>query len=820
MPAESSLERWQPTILIVDDTKVNRLVFSAALKQHAHIVTAESGVVALRLVEEVNPNLILLDVMMPDMDGYETAAALRANPRIASIPIIFLTALTDNDSQIRGLALGAVDFLSKPVNMAVLRHRVANALERERLHLQALEQERQLKLELQRACEVRDLLESVFQASRSALFVADSPLHIIRLNKAGEALAEGAGALCLGGALNQLLLEDDTGKDLTLDALRSSGRAIECHLVLAQDRRVPVAALFQSFVVEGRHQHYLLSLQDLSARRALEEAKKRAEATARDVFADLAAQKLAIDQHALACITDFRGRITYVNEHFCTVSGYGSDELLGTDLSLLRSELCPAALSGDILAATARGDMWQGEIPYRAKDGGTYWVYSTITKWMADDGIAYEFSVSTDITRLKETEEALRRMRSRELKIGSDIQDRLLFAKPPDVTPGLNVAYYSEGSQGIDGDFYSFTQIDENRLDVLTGDVMGKGAAAALIGAAVKGRYPRVMLKLIIADPLHRMPSPEAIVNALHEDMTPELISLDKFVTLTLLRIDRRAQTVTWVNAGHTPLLLGRAAGTCVERLEGDHLPVGVLPEERYVQQTVSLEVGDAVLIYSDGLSEAVNDAGEFYGDEPIAGILQGGLAAGLSASIILTSLRSDLHNHTDFEVGQDDRTALVIQVRPMRNAPRGTIKDRKAPEYLDLPRQLDQLTPLRRRIEVILADQSEEFADELRLAVFEAATNIIRHSPKRLEDAPFTAVFKRSGGAAAVELMYEGEAYKPGDVTDPDFTGNTEGGFGQWIMEQYLDQVRYYSPMPGMASVFMTKNFPQGDVPAGADEI
>ena len=117
-------------ILVVDDVPDNIRVLSSMLADDGHqISAATNGRQALKLAEVSSPDLILLDVMMPGMDGYEVCAALKANPQLSAIPVIFITALADVEDETRGLGLGAVDYITKPFKEPIVRMRVKTHLE-------------------------------------------------------------------------------------------------------------------------------------------------------------------------------------------------------------------------------------------------------------------------------------------------------------------------------------------------------------------------------------------------------------------------------------------------------------------------------------------------------------------------------------------------------------------------------------------------------------------------------------------------------------------------------------------------------------------
>lgn len=120
-------------ILIVDDVPDNIRVLSRILGDEGYQISmANNGRQALRVAAASTPDLILLDVMMPELDGHGTLSALKADPQLASIPVIFITALDDAEDETRGLNLGAVDYITKPFNDAVVRARVKTHLELKR----------------------------------------------------------------------------------------------------------------------------------------------------------------------------------------------------------------------------------------------------------------------------------------------------------------------------------------------------------------------------------------------------------------------------------------------------------------------------------------------------------------------------------------------------------------------------------------------------------------------------------------------------------------------------------------------------------------
>jgi len=118
----------QKTIMIVDDTEMNIDILVEALQDDYELIVAINGLEALELIEEQKPDLILLDIMMPDMDGYEVLKRIKEKPELAPIPIILLSAITDSDSKNKGFSLGAVDYVTKPFEIVEVKARVKTQL--------------------------------------------------------------------------------------------------------------------------------------------------------------------------------------------------------------------------------------------------------------------------------------------------------------------------------------------------------------------------------------------------------------------------------------------------------------------------------------------------------------------------------------------------------------------------------------------------------------------------------------------------------------------------------------------------------------------
>ncbi|MDJ0636569.1 MAG: ATP-binding protein [Xenococcaceae cyanobacterium MO_188.B29] len=161
-------------VLIVDDTLTNLEVLSDYLQSGGFTVSiASDGISALNQAEYIEPNIILLDILMPGMNGFEVCQQLKANPKTRDIPVLFMTGLTDIADKIRGFELGGVDYVTKPVNKeeVVARIKTHLSLQRMRAHLQA--QNRQLSQEIY----IRQQTEAKLKQSQHLLSTLNEELE-------------------------------------------------------------------------------------------------------------------------------------------------------------------------------------------------------------------------------------------------------------------------------------------------------------------------------------------------------------------------------------------------------------------------------------------------------------------------------------------------------------------------------------------------------------------------------------------------------------------------------------------------------------------
>ncbi|TFG35252.1 MAG: response regulator [Desulfobacterales bacterium] len=228
-------------ILIVDDFPASVRILANKLAEDYRVLTATSGSEALDIIHAEPPDLILLDIMMPVMDGYELCRLLKQDEKFRNIPVIFVTAKAEEEDEEKGLALGAVDYLIKPVSATIVKARVRTHLElkRHREHLEKMVEERSLELnkalkllqakkesEFRQTAEVHSgRLAALGEMATSMAHEINQPLNVISITVQGWQLLNRRGVLTTEKMLNdvQILLDNVSRISRLIDHVRTLG---------------------------------------------------------------------------------------------------------------------------------------------------------------------------------------------------------------------------------------------------------------------------------------------------------------------------------------------------------------------------------------------------------------------------------------------------------------------------------------------------------------------------------------------------------------------------------------------------------------------
>lgn len=592
------------------------------------------------------------------------------------------------------------------------------------------------------------------------------------------------------------------------------GRRIEVVAMRADGKRFDAELSIADFKAGGETM-FALSARDISERKAAEEERNALLARYRSVATDLERQRLALDQHAIVSISDARGVITHANSKLCLVSGHAVEELVGRVNTLMRppqpiaracgtgdgqavwSPECSESTRHDILSHIERGLIWEGELLHQRKNGTPFWAASTIVPMHNLSGeLEQVFLIQTDITQRIQAQRAVAEARELELQIGSRIQQTLLVTPADQRLPKTWLSTYTRASQGIDGDFVEVLSVGDDCVDVIAGDVMGKGVGAALIGAATKMQLGHCLAELTTSTSLvGTLPQPAQMIRALHRAMFPSLQALDAFVTLTYVRIDTKAETVSWVGCGHEEPILVSPDGQCTV-LHNQYPPLGVLADDHYVQESVPMGMGDGLFMCSDGITDALRADGSRIGRSVVKAHVESMLKVLHTPATILHTLRRKLLSG-DVRITDDMTMIMALRTDATVNASRR-----------ELSFALHELAHVRGLVEARSrsTSMSEDEVSLFTVACVEAFTNIVRHATGHLPDEPIELVVRREPDRLTVEFVYLADPFEaPQEFQPTDFGLYPEGGFGLSIMQEASDRLEH-EHRDGVNTIRLTK--------------
>jgi phosphoserine phosphatase RsbU/P len=256
-------------------------------------------------------------------------------------------------------------------------------------------------------------------------------------------------------------------------------------------------------------------------------------------------------------------------------------------------------------------------------------------------------AIRVENTRLVEARLERERF-ERELALASEIQQRFQPTAPP-IVEGYELQGISFPCYEIGGDYYDFIEREDGRLVIALGDVSGKGTAAALLMSSL---HAAVHAQSASHDSL------SATISAVNRYLADN-IPANRFVTLFYAELDPVSGTLSFLNAGHNPPLIVHAAGT-VEQLASGGLPLGIKPDAEYREGRTQLQRGDVLVIYSDGVTEAVSPTGEEFGATRLYEVVARNVNA--SAAGIRDRIESSLTKFAQGTSAADDITLVIVK--------------------------------------------------------------------------------------------------------------------------------------------------------------
>lgn len=496
------------------------------------------------------------------------------------------------------------------------------------------------------------------------------------------------------------------------------------------------------------------------------------------------------------------GACVQANRAFLNIVGYSEAELCTRthgDLMAPGLELARAALYQSLRNSGRYGPR---EAEYVQKNGARVPVLLNGFLVTGADGKQYIWTMVEDISDRKAAEEAIAEAEHYRHQVEARIEETLLRGRPPTGLRGVEIAVLNAPTEHMDGDFTDFVRINDRCFDVIVGDVMGKGILAALVSAGAKSHFLRAFSTLLAED--RAIPAPAALVGAVHNAITRQLIDLDCFLTLCYARFDLDAGTVTFVDCGHTKTVRYRGAEDAWTLLEGDNVPVGFLEMESYEERVVDLRPGDTFFFYSDGLTESRDATGSLFGVERLAEAI--GLYGALDSEELAERVLETVRDYAGQSSNGDDKTCVVVKVEepPEERVPAARFAI--AGDMAELNRARAFLRAFL-DTHALLLGGAEEYSRVI-LAYVEAVSNVIRHAFPAGTTGTITIELRAARNRLHISLSHDGVPFRPRATPLPDPGAKNEGGYGLYIMHRCFDRVGYRTSSSGPRGLVLVKHF------------
>jgi PAS domain S-box-containing protein len=775
------------SILLVDDRPENLVALEATLAPlDCELVTATSGAEALRHLLDGDFAVILLDVQMPELDGFETARYIKQRERTRDIPIIFVTAISkEREHVFRGYEAGAVDYLFKPYDPELLRSKVA------------------VFVELWRAG--RRLRAS--EALQRATFDS-APIGMARLNGDGRIAAVNR-ALCetlgrdeadlLGRSLDDLTHPEDRGLDADrrrdLVAGRTARYDIEKRLLRSGGR--PMPALLSLSVVAGAdiEAALIVQVQDLAERKR---AERQRELLIREQAARVQAEAVSQRLRAIQRVVDaalaplpLDRLLAELLRRIAEVLTVDTATMVLCDLEDARHEIVQAVDNVDVVVRRVEFEPAVGglvervmgdrepvvvddvaQAPELGADLGGQAATSVLAVPLLLEGSVLGALIvgtlfgrsfgSADISLLQVAADraavAIERARlfEREHRIAQQLQRSLLPERLPTV-PGLRLAArYLPGGAGteVGGDWYDALALPGGRLVLVMGDVAGRGVGAA----ATMGQLRSALRAYALEDV-----GPAEVLTRLNRFQL--LLGEDSMATVVLLVLDPQSGTVRYANAGHPPPILIGGEGDPVHLDGARSTPLGAVDNAVYSEASAVLEPGATVVLYTDGLIERRGSTL----DEGFARLRSALAGGGADPEALCEAI---LGGTLGAATSSDDVTFVVA------NSP-ATLGTSVA---LALPGEPGGLESMRAMVRRWLIEQEagDEEMHAVTMATNEAVQNAIEHAHGLSRD-PFEVELSRDGDDVVVRVRDRGRWHEG---------ASDDRGRGLPLMRALMDEV------------------------------
>jgi PAS domain S-box-containing protein len=793
-----------PAVLLVDDREENLLALGAVLEPlPCRLVSVKSGEDALKALLQADFAVVLLDVQMPGMDGFETAELIKGRERTRAMPIIFVTAISKERHHVfRGYSAGAVDYVFKPYDPGILRSKVAVFLE--------------LDAKSRAAARSEAILRAAFDDAPIGMARLDLDGRVAEANRALAALLGHRPADMRDRLLDDFVYPDDlraeTDTRARLDADVLTAYELEARLVTAGREAIPCMLSFSRARPGGGVADVIVvQVQDLRERRRAEAeraqrvreqaARAEAERTSERLRAiqrisDAALGTLAFDdlvpellKRTVEALSVDTAAVLLHEDNGATViyQAAGSGRAAATvqrrarplaeSASKEAAEAIPiTSLLGDAVTSTV-----EAPLIVDGKDIGALHVGTLFARDFSDD--------DRGLLRLAADRAAIgiqrARLFQREHSIAEELQRSLLPAQLPQL-PGFatGARYFPAGADSqVGGDWYDTVLQPGGQLLLIVGDVAGRGIAAAstmgqlrsaLRAYALDGHSPASLLERLNAFQ----------IGLRNRGMT----------TLALISVDPATGELRFAKAGHPPALMVDADGrsTWLDGVTG--IPLGAVDDPTYTEGSAKLTPGATLVLYTDGLVELRGEPLD-RGFERLAAAT---VAAPDAIDPLCDAILAGTLTNPD---GDDDVTLLVLRMAGDRRRPAGGPFPHRRTDVLarqlragtwpherlrsasvELPGGTHASAAARRVVaDTLVGVASKTMLDDLLIVVTELVNNAVVHGGAEDASSRVSVHVAAAPEQLRAEVSSRGTAFDLRQPSPPE----EPGGFGLFLVDR-----------------------------------
>ncbi len=380
------------------------------------------------------------------------------------------------------------------------------------------------------------------------------------------------------------------------------------------------------------------------------------------------------------------------------------------------------------------------------------------------------------LVRQQEAEARGRERIEQELKVAQIIQQQFLPSSLPDLA-GWHLSAFYRPARSIGGDFYDVMQLPDGRIMVVTGDVTDKGVPAALVMASTHS---------LLREAGPRLVSPSAVLARVNELLCDDIPD-HMFVTCLVLVADLATGEVVFANAGHNlPLVRGDSG---VRELRATGMPLGLMLESEYDEIHDTIETGDVLLLYSDGITEQHDDSGEMFGTDRTRDLV----GAASSGAELLDACVGALARFSGTREQEDDVTMLTLERGAASRSVTG-IQDSQIATFTVASEPGNERDVIARIAPLIsAAGLSQDQVDALKTAVGEATMNAIEHGNHNRAELPVEIELYQVGDSIVVEISDQGGRRDDATSDVPDLDLKLAGlqtprGWGLYLIENLVD--------------------------------